>query len=497
MGVASCAESSGPAPTPPSFRFSSPILITEEADPAAKVFVADANDDSWLDVLTWGEGAPYINIAIAGQGLSQPLKLAGVPGGPIRQAAWLDLTGDQCADLLVIDADGVLRRFHADSVDEYSEQSLALPVLAPLTAFVTLDVNRDGRLDFVLSGESTEADGGDETGVHLYVLLGAEGGKYTLAHEQRFTPTGAGQQAPFLQPTDVNGDGRWDIVAGIPGVGTGWLEQLEPQPDAGDAGASSSLVLDAGLDADVPTVQPPELPDSFRFRLLAEDDLDVTGVAFIDYDNDGDVDWFRYSDEETRVFENDSAGEFDAESAVNGLGVGGLGCVEDFDNDGRLDVLSASSDIVVKLGTSKSTFADGVELAPGSELPISSLVCVDLDNDGDVDLLTAGKKGTGLYLNRLEPLEVEGGNYFDFRFVGTDGNAAALGTTVEVNVGKKKVERHFFASGQPFLSASPSVHFGLGSTSAFDKVRITWPDATAIEDTDWIVNDTVTATQPE
>jgi hypothetical protein len=496
--LVSCGDTSPPEPTAAAeLRFSSPLLITKEADSAAKVFVADANDDSWLDVLTWGEGAPYANIAIPDQGLSQPIKVAGLPSGPVRQAAWLDLTGDRCADVLVLDDAGQLRRFHSESRDEYSEQSLQLPETGPIAAFAVLDVNRDERLDFVLLGERGEADAGNTAATLLYVLLGEEGGRWTLAHEQSFEGTEAAsdQVTPFLQPTDVNGDERWDIVVGVPGIGVGWLSQLGPE--AIEAGVTPHLG-DAGADADAP--EPDDArAELFRFIALAGPGGDATGVAFIDHDNDGDVDWFRFSsDADTQLFPNDGGGDFAPKNAATGLGAGGLGCVEDFDNDGLLDVLSVNDDITLRLGSSKyNKFTEGLELTPGSSLPISSLLCVDIDNDGDVDLLTGGSKGTGLYLNRLEPLQAEGRNYFDFRFAGSDGNSAALGTSLELAVGKRTLRREFVASGQAFLAATPSVHVGLGAAALLDSVKITWPNGESVEASDWTVNDTVTATQPE
>lgn len=495
-GLSACGDTSAPEPESPELRFSAPVVIPKEVGRAAKVFMADANDDSWFDILTWGEGAPYVNASIPDQGLSQPFKLAGLPSGPIRQATWLDLSGDRSADVLVLDEAGQLRRFHSQSIDEYSEQPLELPELLPLAAFTVLDIDRDTRLDLVLLSERVEADAGDDAVVTLYVLLGGEGGSYSLDQRLQFEPADANspQVTPFLQATELNGDDRWDIVVGVPGVGVGWLKQLAPGLSEGGV---PDLSVDAGPDAQAPVPEPVNA-GLFRYATLDAGENDVSGVVFIDHDNDGDVDWFRFSaDADTQLLDNDGNGVF-AAADVAGLASGGLGCVEDFDNDGVLDVLSVGEEIVVKLGTrNPNKFSDGLELTPGSSLPISSLSCVDADNDGDVDLLTGGSKGTGLYLNRLEPLQVQSANYFDFRFVGRDHNSAALGTSVEVQVGKKSFRRHFLGSGQPFLTGSPSVHLGLGAAASFDTVRITWPDGQAVEDSDWTVNDTVTATQPE
>lgn len=491
-------------------RFSNPVLVTDEGEQDALVFVADANDDKWLDVLTWGEGAPYLNVASPEEGLNVPVKLAGLPAGPVRQAAWLDLTGDRCADLLVLDADGKLRRFHSEAIDEYSEHPLKFPELEAVTAFTTLDLDRDGRLDYLLLG--TPGEGAAEMGTtHVYLLLGEEGNRFTLAEDLvlAHSSAGGGQTTSFLQPLDLNGDGTWEIVVGAPRVGVGVLVQMErASVDAGlsaptDAGsdAEGSAVEGNHAEGDAAAAAPvPSGPELLSFSLIsASENEDTSSAVFIDANADGDVEWFRFSPEddvEVRVL--GSSGAFEPEDQAKGLGVGQLGCVEDFDNDGKLDVLAVGERLVLTLGTSQlGKFSEGLQLEPGSELPVSSLVCVDVDNDGDLDLVTAGRKGTGLYFNRLEPLQSESANYFDFRFVGADDNTPAVGTRVSLTVGKQVRQRDFLISGQAHLPNSPSLHFGLGSETALDKVEVVWPTSKALDDSDWTANDTVTIIQSE
>lgn len=491
-GCAQGTTQSTQAP-PAGLRFSNPLVVTDEGDSDALVLVADANDDKWLDVLTWSEGAPYINVASPEEGLTVAVKVAGLPPGPVRQAAWLDLTGDQCADLLVLDADGKLRRYNSEAVDEYSEHTLKFPELEPVTAFTALDLDHDQRLDYVLLG----TPGDDDAGVgytHVYVLLGEEGGRFTLAQDLALAHSSGGgsQSTSFLQPVDVDGDGKWEIAVASPRVGVGMLEQAAGTES--DAGLLA--VGDAGGDAEAPAASIG--PELLRFTLTsAPKDADTSSAVFVDVDADGRAEWFRFAsqgDVQVRVL--DSSGSFDPSDEADGLGVGNLGCVEDFDNDGKLDVLAVGEDMVLTLGTSNfGKFDEGLQLTPGSQLPVSSLVCVDLDNDGDLDLVTAGRKGTGLYLNRLEPLQSETANYFDFRFVGRDDNAPAAGTRVSLTLGKQVKQRDFLVSGQAHLSGSPVLHFGLGAATVLDKIEVRWPNAEALEDTDWAANDTVTIKQ--
>ncbi len=69
-----------------------------------------------------------------------------------------------------------------------------------------------------------------------------------------------------------------------------------------------------------------------------------SGIAFLDYDNDGYLDLFVVSGEggSSRLYHNNGKGKFDDVTAGSGITVKGWGqgvCVGDFDNDGFTDIL--------------------------------------------------------------------------------------------------------------------------------------------------------------
>jgi hypothetical protein len=404
---------------------------------------------------------------------------------------------------VLLDDAGQLRKFHSDAVDEYIEQALNEPELPPLEAFVPLDVNRDGKLDYVLLGASRELEEG-VVSAPVYVLL-AEAARLSLVQTLELPVADAGQvqTSSFLQPSDVDGDGDWDVVVAVAGVGMGVLvydadtsETFDAGVDVSDVGSGADAGADAGP-ADGGTSLAPSV-GPYHFRSWGKPIENTSAVALRDHDRDGAVDALLFlegASAELRM--NDGSGDFVA-MTTTGLTEGRVGCVDDFDNDGRLDVLAVSDSLVLRLGTSEADdFDQGLELDPEGAVPASSVVCVDMDNDGDLDVVTAGRKGTALHLNRLEPSTVEDSNYYDFKFVGRDGNSAALGTVVEVSTGERTRRQEFVGSGQAHQPASPVSHWGLGKNTTLELVRITWPNGLVREDDDWIANDTVTALQPE
>lgn len=474
-------------------RYSTSIPLSEVRGDAPLVAVADANGDGWLDVLSWGNSAPAVAIAVPNYGLSSPRKIAGLPTDQPRQVVWADFDGDRHADVVIIDADGVLRRYDSGSVDEYVEVPLELPEIGPLAAFVLLDFNRDGRLDYVLLEESRSADGGESLAV-VHVVRGGKDNTLERVQTLELLPAegGAAQATAFLQPADVDGDGDWDVVVAAPGVGLGVFLYGEDTAHVQDAGVTE--LADAG------GVEEPPSSGPYSYRPWAEvSDVetveDTTAIVLRDFDFDGEVDAILFGEELT-LHRGDESGGFHG-ADVSGLVGGTMGCVDDFNNDGRLDLLSISDELVVRLGNSKGGFSKGVDLDVKDVVPVSSVVCADLDNDGDVDIVTIGKRGTRVHLNRLEPVEVRDASYLDFQLVGRGGNAPAFGTVVELQTGKRTQRREFVGSGQARQPSSPVLHFGLGTDFVVDEVRVTWPQGTTRKDTEWVAFDSVTAIQPK
>jgi len=151
------------------------------------------------------------------------------------------------------------------------------------------------------------------------------------------------------------------------------------------------------------------------------------GVAFFDFDNDGDEDllfvnsshwpWRRPSGEKAptiALYRNDGTGRFDDVTAGCGLNVRlyGMGVATgDYDNDGLVDVLITGvggNQLFHNLGKGKFgdvTSAAGV--ADSTNDWSTSAAWIDFDNDGDLDLFVSH------YVRWSKEIDLEVGYKFD------------------------------------------------------------------------------------
>ena len=176
------------------------------------------------------------------------------------------------------------------------------------------------------------------------------------------------------------------------------------------------------------------------------------GAAFIDYDNDGDLDLVMTNGIDYRVGPNDLPpliqGHLDAFRTDR---------MRFWRNDGG--VMTELSDVV---GITDRGSGKG-------------LLVFDYDNDGDQDIFVVNNAGAPrLYRN-------DGGNARDWlriRLAGADSNREGIGARIMVQVSPDGPElvREVRSGGQ-FLSQSETIaHFGLGSgDEPVFEVRIHWP----------------------
>jgi hypothetical protein len=120
-------------------------------------------------------------------------------------------------------------------------------------------------------------------------------------------------------------------------------------------------------------------------------------VTVGDVDSDGDIDAIAasYYDNTIRWFENDGTGSFPnthviTTSAVNAQGV----VAADLDNDGDLDLASASSGdntVAVFINLQRGVFCELKRIVDSNAVGVRTVVAVDLDGDGFLDLASASK----------------------------------------------------------------------------------------------------------
>ncbi|GGZ85783.1 VCBS repeat-containing protein [Algibacter mikhailovii] len=101
----------------------------------------------------------------------------------------------------------------------------------------------------------------------------------------------------------------------------------------------------------------------------------------------------------------------------------------------------------------------------------SGAVYSDLDNDGDLDLVTNNQgEAASVYKNNTES------SYIKFSLEGSEQNRFGIGSTVSVYSNALAQSKTLFLSRGYQSSVTNKLHFGLGSNKKIDSISITWPD---------------------
>lgn len=101
-------------------------------------------------------------------------------------------------------------------------------------------------------------------------------------------------------------------------------------------------------------------------------------------------------------------------------------------------------------------------------------VYVDLDNDGDLDLVTNNiNSPASIFENTTQQK-----NYLDVSLQYQSKNKNAIGAKVLVFAGNQTQKKEIYLSRGFLSSIEPKVHFGLGATAAIDSIQIIWPNNT-------------------
>jgi len=227
------------------------------------------------------------------------------------------------------------------------------------------------------------------------------------------------------------------------------------------------------------------------------------GTDMGDINGDGLLDIFVTNlDKETHsLFRNMGKGLFANVTFESGVGqatlpfVGFGAAFFDYDNDGDLDLAIADGDIIdnVKLFRDNTTYEQrnlllendgsgrfhdvGPASGPGFALKKVSrtLAVVDLDNDGDLDILIGNNGQTA------DLLRNDGGNRSNallIRTVGSKSNRDGIGARLKLTVNGKVLLRHIKAGSSYQGQNDLRAHFGLGTAKMAERLEIVWPSGT-------------------
>jgi hypothetical protein len=378
------------------------------------IVAGDFTGDGFVDVVTADAGFPLFGETVSllvhnGQtggaaGFLPPRSFFCDNAPDVVRAG--DFDGDGDLDLVVgrgtltLGAvDGTVVLLNEDGAGSFgppTHYEMSQPALSSGSALAVADLDRDGRLDLVGTGNS-----------RIGVRLGAGDGSFGAL---RTFPLAAGTyRLRALTTGDLNGDRYPDIVGTSPtgravdgfhvllSDGTGgyradaFYEAAKQTYDAElvDTDGDGDLdVVTAANDSSVVTVH--ENDGSGRFfvpqRFFAGSLM--SGMDSADIDDDGDLD-IATADSDINVLRNRGDGTFDPRFVVR-VPIDPLTVrLRDMNNDGAPDILTSnqlSSDFVVALNRGDGTFMQPV-LTPMGGSQGGSVDAFDIDADGILDVV--------------------------------------------------------------------------------------------------------------
>jgi len=320
---------------------------------AGAATVADVNGDGYLDVVTWKASTGQIGVRLgAGDGSFGPSMTYQAGASPVGVAIG-DFNEDGLPDLAVAGYRGTgsaaaVTIWLGDGTGAIAK-SAPHGFAAPLNRLVAGDVNNDGHLDVVVTGDGTT------------VMLGKGDGTLTKAGD--YSPRGV------VLVRDWNGDGNPDLIAldstlsVLLGNGDGKFTAQQDcaiavQPD-------STVVLDFNRDGkyDIATTT----YNSTQVSVL----LGLGGCRF------------------------SPATKYAASAPLRYLSSG------DLNGDGTLDLVAASAtgQVLVLTGNGDGTFTAGPELQSLNGVADFSLTIGDANGDGRADVIVSGTTGVQVLVN--------------------------------------------------------------------------------------------------
>jgi hypothetical protein len=179
--------------------------------------------------------------------------------------------------------------------------------------------------------------------------------------------------------------------------------------------------------------------------------------------------------------------------------------VYDFDNDGKLDILTFHGGLIHMIpqehtlfrGLGNGQFADISEQA-GQVLNTRTVArgaCfADYDNDGKVDAYVVNLDSEGTLVHNVSP---HTGHWIELKLVGTKSNRDGIGARIDLVAGGKRQTAERVASSGYLSENDGRVHFGLGAASVIDRLVIRWPSGTVQTLTSQPVDRVLTVEEPK
>lgn len=329
-----------------------------DPDPGADAgSTADATADATSDAGAADAGAQ----ADAGADVEAPPSAPPLAG--VRDAVTAELTGDGCVDLLVSTSTGA-RLFAGDCAGHLTDvtESMLPDDPGDFGGVVAADADGDGRTDLLLADRTPDA--GDAAQTRLYTRA-TDTAPYVRADHGRLPPHA--EATATLALFDADGNGEPDLVLGNLEGGDGVFLRLLLQFQGNFVDAPPGMLV------------PPGGP--------------VTHLAAGDVDGDSDTDLLVVCPgAQDRLYLNDGHGFFFDDTALSmpvDLSNGTRAVLADLDLDGDQDAVITNDPQQNRLylDNGKGRYLDYTPLFPIVQDPARGVLLVDVEGDGDLDVV--------------------------------------------------------------------------------------------------------------
>lgn len=494
-------------------------LVGVRASIACGVFVALVGTASG-QVLTFTEASEAMGIVaehLRPPGMLYAGNASGGGVGDFNNDGWPDLfiLGGLNPDMLFINnGDGTFR-------EEAASWGVALRHMG--TSVTVADFNGDGWMDLAVSSQGP-IDGPPRPGMNLLYRNNGDGTFTDIAVSAGVEGRGGAMDPFAVAFGDYDGDGHLDLfttayTSGFQGnrlfrnngdetftdmTGPSGLDAMIPLSVSGFVPAFADMDQDGHLDlmlvADTGTSRMFRGNGDGTFSNMTSsvarlNTANGMGIAIGDINGDGLLDWYISSifwtvlpNSGNLLFIQRPDGGFNEVGRASNVNRGGWGwgvLMVDLDHDGRLEIVATKNADTTPTHIFKNNgsmvFTD-IAAACGF-LHYSGgrgLVHVDLDNDGDQDLVVFTNNGrVGIWRNDLV------GPNVNWLRVNLDTSARAalapdgMQSLVRLHAGGKQQIRVLYGGVNHCSSSEHGAHFGVREAGEIDWVRVEWRDGTS------------------
>lgn len=355
-------------------------MIISQMDEGTAFYASDIDNDGDIDIVSEGSSPTnsigfYLNDGNGNFGLVNPVD---TPIDDSSDIAVNDFDNDGLPDILLISVSNENIKFYKnlgdtnnDGIVEFDTPSVLLQDTFVLPSITVSDFNGNGFIDFVTASAST---------VELHTNMGAANFTITTIG---FTTGGASE----IELKDIDLDGDKDILLST-------FRRITLLKNDGNGNYGNPITIFSDQDAmDVK----PELK---------------TG----DFNGDGKVDFATSLGDGLKTFFNDGNGNFDLNQSIFNGRIWDI-LVDDFTGNGHDDIiinenLTGSNNLITLFENDGSGSFGSGQLISDFTSPYY-ILSADLDNDGDIDILT---DDIGWYENDGN------GSFLPFQFIAGGGD---------------------------------------------------------------------------